>query len=230
MISAGKVVVDGDLVNASANVTGTLEFGAASSQEFTPTTNGVTNNITGTGTLTLKGAFEIDLTGADATLGNSWTLVDVASLTETFDTSFSVTGFTETAGVWALADGPNEWKFTEATGELTYVAGSGGYTSWIGGFAVGGLVAAGDDFDNDGMDNLAEYALNGNPSVSDVSVMPTLDLTPTDFEFTYSRLDLSIADTVQSFEYGSTLDGWTPIVIPAGLGETTCRDRHRYHR
>jgi hypothetical protein len=38
------------------------------------------------------------------------------------------------------------------------------------------------------------------------------------FEFTYSRLDLSLADTTQTFNYGSDLSGWTAIGIPTGPG------------
>ena len=77
------------------------------------------------------------------------------------------------------------------------------------------------DWDHDGLQNLLEYALNGNPSISDSSILPDLVVTATDFEFTYSRLDLSLADTVQSFEYGTNLTGWTPILIPAGPGVST---------
>jgi len=91
-------------------------------------------------------------------------------------------------------------------------------------FITGGLT--GDttgtgDPDNDGMKNQLEYALNGNPGVSDSSILPDLVVTATDFEFTYSRLDLSLADTVQTFEYGTNLTGWTPILIPAGPGVST---------
>ena len=98
---------------------------------------------------------------------------------------------------------------------------TGGYASWMAPFITGGLTGdttPGGDPENDGMKNLLEYALNGNPSISDPSIQPDLVVTATDFEFTYSRLDLSLADTTQTFEYGSNLTGWTPVIIPAGLG------------
>ncbi len=199
---------------------GTLELALGSTLKFAPTTNGVSNKITGTGTLLLKGAFNIDTSAATTTIGNSWTLVDVGTLAETFDPSFSVIGFTENSDVWTKPDGANVFTFTEATGVLSYSAAAtaGGFASYIAGFPVGGQNQAGDDFDKDGLSNLLEYALNGNPSVSNTSILPKLTVTPTDFEFTYSRLDLSLADTAQTFQYGSTLTGWTSILIPAGPG------------
>lgn len=198
---------------------GTLALASGSTLKFKPTTNGVSNKITGTGTAMLLGAFNIDLSGASATLGNSWTLVDVGTLAATFDPAFSVTGFTVNSHVWTKPDGANVWTFTEATGVLTYSAvATSGFSSWIAGFSVGGQNQPSDDFDKDGLNNLLEYALNGNPSVSNTSILPQLVVTATNFEFTYSRLDLSLADTVQSFQYGSDLVGWTSVLIPAGPG------------
>ncbi len=101
--------------------------------------------------------------------------------------------------------------------ELTVTAPAG-YTSWIGGF---GLAVADqdptDDPDNDGMNNLLEFALNGNPSTSDSSILPKLVVTATDFEFTYQRRDDSVSpETTQTFQWGTTLASWPgSAVIPA---------------
>jgi fibronectin-binding autotransporter adhesin len=113
---------------------------------------------------------------------------------------------------------------TQLTGSGTLVVMNGpaaGYASWMAPFITGGLTGdttPGGDPENDGMTNLLEYALNGNPSISDPSIQPDPVVTAMDFEFTYSRLDLSLADTTQIFEYGSNLTGWTPVIIPAGPG------------
>jgi len=79
--------------------------------------NGVNNSISGTGNVFLDGDFLFDLTGADTTAGNTWNIVDVANLNETFTATFSVIGFSESSDVWTSGD----WIFSEATGILTIV-------------------------------------------------------------------------------------------------------------
>ncbi len=196
---------------------GTLELALGGRLKFVPKANGIANKITGSGTLSLKGAFAIDLSGAAAANGNSWTLVDAGTLAETYDVSFSVPGFTQSSNIWTKTDASGKWTFTEATGVLSYTATTG-YLSWIAGFSVGTNNLPADDFDNDGLSNLLEYALNGDPSVSGTSILPQLTVTATDFEFTYSRLDLSLADTTQNFQYGSFFTDWTSIFVPAAPG------------
>ncbi len=200
---------------------GTLELLLGGSLKFVPTSNGVTNKISGSGTLLLKGAFAIDLAAAAAASGNAWTLVAVGTLTETYDASFAVTGFTQSSNVWTkTVGGGGTWTFTEASGVLSYTAPAG-FTSWISGYPVGASNQPGDDFDKDGINHLLEYALNGSPTIPDPSILPDLLLTATAFEFTYSRRDLSRADTTQRFRYGSNLAAWTAIPIPAGPGVST---------
>lgn len=91
-----------------------------------------------------------------------------------------------------------------------------GYSEWMAGLVAGGY--PGDqtpvgDSDHDGMKNLMEYVLNGQPGSSDLAILPDLTLTPTDVVFTFTRRAESAFDTTQVFEYGSTLAGWTPLNI-----------------
>lgn len=205
--------------NTTVNA-GTLELAATTgSLKFVPTTNGVANKITGTGTLALKGIFNIDLTGATATPGNSWTLVDVGTLAETFDASFTVTDFTQSSDVWTKPDGPNVWTFKESTGVLTYTVASA-YTAWIDATwpSLSDKTATGDP-DNDGIKNLLEFVLNGDPSISDQASLPDLVVTATDFEFTYTRRDDSLSpETTQTFQFGTDLAAWMSVVVPVGPG------------
>jgi autotransporter-associated beta strand protein len=104
---------------------GTLSLAATGSLTFVIDANGVNNKITGTGTVDLAGAFNFDLTDAVVALGNTWKIVDNATLAETYQNSFSVIGFTggQGAGVlWTKSTGGSlMWEFSESTGELCTV-------------------------------------------------------------------------------------------------------------
>jgi autotransporter-associated beta strand protein len=144
--------------NTTVNAGSTLQVFDNAALKFTPSANGVSNKITGSGSANLDGDFNIDQTGAAIANGNSWTLVDVGTLTETFGTNFTVVGFTETSGVWTKVDGDNTWTFDEATGALTLAVSAGGYDSWNG--ANAGGQTADLDFDLDGVKNGVEFFMN----------------------------------------------------------------------
>ena len=76
--------------------------------------NGVNNSVTGTGIAQYNGAFNFDLTAADATIGNSWAITNVT--TQTFGDTFNVPGFFESStGTWINGN----FQFDEATGTLS---------------------------------------------------------------------------------------------------------------
>lgn len=143
---------------------GGLVLDTSGSLKFVPGATGVNNSISGTGPVTLNGAFNIDLAGASSTIGDSWDLV-TSTGTVTIGSTFTVTGFTADAGavgsrIWTLGS----YQFAEATGILSVSANpdadSDGMddaweTTWFGGTAQN----AGDDFDADGTNNLTEYRL-----------------------------------------------------------------------
>jgi len=174
-----------------------------------------TNAVTGTGSLTANGDFRIDLTSADLTDGNTWTLVDPA-LTKSYGSTFSIPGFTEAADVWTKVDGANTWTFKESTGVLSLkIAPPGGFNNWIAGFSGLGDVSAGGDPDGDGIKNLMEYVLNGNPGASDPQILPALDASGSNFVFTFVRRVESFDDTLQVFQYNNDLgQTWQEITIP----------------
>ncbi|MEI6607947.1 MAG: autotransporter-associated beta strand repeat-containing protein, partial [Verrucomicrobiota bacterium] len=111
---------------------GTLVLTSTGTLKFAPTANDVCNKITGAGTATLNGTFNIDLTNAAIANGNAWTVVDVTtknySLTAVngSGTAFGRDSGTPGNGVWTLTSGDNTWTFTESTGvlSLTVVGGS----------------------------------------------------------------------------------------------------------
>jgi hypothetical protein len=76
------------------------------------------------------------------------------------------------------------------------------------------------DPDNDGLTNLMEFVLNGNPGTSDSpSIAPTLDASGNSFVFEFDRRDDSVAGNTLTFQYGESLTSWTSVPIGA-TGET----------
>jgi autotransporter-associated beta strand protein len=129
----------GTLVLAGANTytgnttvsAGTLMLADNASLTFIIGASGTSNKITGGGTLLLAGDFNFNLTSAGTTLGNSWTIVDVDPLGETFENAFAVTS---TLGIFTPNPGGDKWtkliplssnayEFTESTGTLKVVEG-----------------------------------------------------------------------------------------------------------
>jgi autotransporter-associated beta strand protein len=93
------------------------------------------------------------------------------------------------------------------------------YDSWA---ASKGLTGANNgptqDPEFDGISNLLEFILGGNPLASDPSILPAQTLTANDFIFTFNRADESESGITQTFQYGSSLTGWTNISIGASPG------------
>jgi fibronectin-binding autotransporter adhesin len=183
---------------------GTLSLPAAAGLRFVPTTNGTSNQITGNGGVELAGTFTIDLSGANLTNGNSWTLVDTVSLSsEAFLSSFSVAGFTETTNVHTLVDGDNTWTFSEVTGVLTLTTAGSDFDSWASGFSLVG--GPDDDDDGDGLSNFEEYAFGLDPT-NGASSSPIKDqLHPATGTFSYTRRDPALTDLSYAVQTSTTL-------------------------
>lgn len=213
--------------NTTVDGATTLVVAGSGAVTVKPTTDGVSSKVTGGGVVSFDGALRIDLTEAAVADGNSWTLVDVASPTYT-DVSFAVSSatlgnFTEQGDdvTHVLSSGNNTWTFSETTGKLTLaVTSGGGYGSWITGF---GLAVADqdptDDPDNDGVENIVEYALGRNPSVPEGSASNAVK-NGANLELTFERSDLAETNGDVSIivEYGDDLIAWTAVAVPATSG------------
>lgn len=167
--------------NTTVNSGSSLVLTQTGALAFKVVANGVTNSLGGAGSVLLDGTFNLDLSTADKTGGNAWTLVNTSTLAVTYDEHFSVSGFTKNGDVWSMTDGASTWTFTQSTGVLALV--SDRFTTWIGGF---GLTNASDrlpdaDPDHDGIPNGIEFVLGGNPATGmDSALMPTGELVSAD--------------------------------------------------
>lgn len=98
---------------------------------------------------------------------------------------------------------------------LNYQPGApGGFNSWIGGFPGLADSSAGADPDGDGISNLMEYVLDGDPSVGTGTVLPAVVRVGEELRFSYVRRSESKADSVQVVQYGSDFVSWTDLEIP----------------
>ena len=68
-----------------------------------------------------------------------------------------------------------------------------------------------DDPENDGIETMLEYVLNGSPLEPDMHILPTMDAVGSDFVFNFIRRVDSTEEIIQTFQYGSNLSGWTDI-------------------
>ncbi len=83
--------------------------------------------------------------------------------------------------------------------------GTGDYDGWIASFGLEGADAERDtDYEDDGMENLLEYALGGNPTNDDAAaVMPTLECTADTMEYVYRRRTDAVS---RGLDYGVVLN------------------------
>jgi autotransporter-associated beta strand protein len=99
---------------------GTLELGTSGRLAFALIGTS-SNSVSGPGTASFNGAFQLDLTAADLTDGTSWALAAVTS--QTFGPSFAILSsagsFTKSGVLHTLLSNGRTWTFSEATGMLT---------------------------------------------------------------------------------------------------------------
>lgn len=119
---AGASTWTGNLIFANASSLFTLTN--TGSLTFSIGANGVNNAITvsgsGAGTATFNGTFNFNLTGADTTTGDSWTIISSA-LTKTYGSTFAIANFTQETGNTSLWDN-GSYQFNETTGVLSVVS------------------------------------------------------------------------------------------------------------
>ncbi len=177
---------------------GTLDLATTGSLKFFPAANGLCNNVTGNGTASFKGAFFIDVTNAALASGNAWTLVNVATLNDTFAATFNIPGFTESANVWTRLEGQRLWTFSEATGVLSLsllTAVESWRQQYFGTTQNTGNAADLFDGNGDGESNLMEFATGQSPTAATTS-KPALVKNGATLELTYTRSLAAMNDGV----------------------------------
>jgi len=93
-----------------------------------------------------------------------------------------------------------------------------GYASWIATYPGLADTAASGDPNYDGIPNLVEYVLNGNPGKASTAILPVVTKVSNNFVFTFSRRLASAQDTTQIFQYSSDLSHWTDVSVSGTTG------------
>ncbi len=203
---------------------GVLRDGAAAPLALTKTGSGtltLSTATTYTGNTTVSQG-KLVLSGA--TLGDAST-VSIATgavlelNTGSTDTvgSVIVGSTTLTPGTYS-ASHPVYGAYFAGSGSL--VIAGGGYDSWAASKGLDGTPGkengVNDDPDKDGIKNLAEFYLDGNPLGNDQGILPVATMNATYLTLTFKRRDDAELDvTTQAVRYGSNLTGWTDVSIGA---------------
>jgi autotransporter-associated beta strand protein len=220
-------------------------FGAAATPATAVTDIPVAANVT-TGGMTFQGSGTTSLTGVNTYLGTTTvaggvlavtgtSLADSGKLvitsgkvqptgTEVVDTLFfgAVQQAFGTYGSTASAATFQDDTRFSGTGVISVTTGAGGsaYAAWALTKGLDGTNngATQDNGDFDGVANVLEFVLGGNPKASDPLILPDPTEDATNFYFTFNRADESEAEVGLTFQYGSDLTGWTDVAVGATTG------------
>lgn len=192
---------------------GTLQVTSSGSLRFYPTSDRTSNSVNGYAALSFLGTVDLDLSAADTTPGNTWTLFDLSGFSSHTLAPAAVTSslgsFTlASPGVWELPVSGAKWTFSAATGNLSYVAAATDYEVWgsLYGVTVGSEKG---DLDNDGLSNASEYAFGLLPN-SGASVNPiAVPLSKATGSFSYTRRRPSLTGLTYSVWVSTNLLTWT---------------------
>jgi hypothetical protein len=110
----------------------------------------------------------------------------------------------------------------DSEGWVSFVTGKASadpYTAWIDTFALSPADKLPEaDPDGDGVDNLAEFVLNGNPTSGSDNNLPVPSVTTNDFRFTFTRRDDSEGEVAVIFEHSPDLVTWTEMAVGTNSG------------
>jgi len=206
---AGPVALNGALRPGTA-APGALSFGGALTLngsavfELNTATAPRNDSILVTGAFTAGGTLTVVNSGPALVAGNTFALFSKAP-----------TGSFTSVSLPSLATGL-VWQNKLATNGTITVQTL--YDQWAAnaGLTSGGNDAPSSDPDADGIPNLMEFVLAGNPLQRDAAILPTMSVTGGNLVFTFLRADASESGTTVTAQYGTDLATWTDVPVGAG--------------
>ena len=211
--------------------------------DFTQATDlGAAAIISGTGSLTQAGTGTTTLTALNTYSGDTNVNAGILSLGQinpsnesstvgiaadaTLDLAFTGTDVVDKLFIGGIQQPAGDYTSAHASavftgpGTLRVTSGLPGFPLWITSTGLTGPDAApAADPDNDGLPNLIEFILGGqpnpaNPSANSSALAPTISLVPGYLVFTYRRSDLAFTapGLVIRVEHGTSLNAWSEAI------------------
>ncbi len=238
-VSGGTLLIDGTKNGTGAvNVASTATIGGTGTIAGTTTVNsggfvapgGDSAGTLSLATATLAGTYncQLDVSAGDrVTVTGTLTINPTAAITiSTIGTpaaaSYTIASYTTLSGTLPTITGiPAGYSLdTSVAGQVKIVKSS--YSAWVANFPGLSDTSVGGDPDKDGIKNLLEYVIGGNPGESSTSLLPTQSIVGTDLVLSYKRNDYSEADTTQVGQWSTDMLIWNdipPVKVSENLAE-----------
>lgn len=202
---------------------GALELATNGSLRFVIGGSGTNNAVNGTGTTTMNGQFNFDLTSASTNTNSTWTIV-ANTLTNSYGTNFLVNGFTGSGGNWTNTTNGVRYIFSQSSSVLSVqsIGGVTPYNAWVSSWPGFIQTAGTADPDGDGYNNNMEFAFDGDPTVGSpalISVASSAD-GPV-FSFLARRDTGAVSYVVESTSDLSTVPWTDNNVVTASIKESS---------
>ena len=217
------------LLIGTGTVAGTVTIAAASGGAAGTVNPGTVGGIgtLNTGATTINGTYVCDINATTSDLLAVTGALTLSNASITFNAlvtptaaTYTIATCTGTPAAFATVNNlPAGYTLSYTAGSIQIVRSS--YLSWAAGKGLDGTAGhengALADPNHNGISNVLEYVLNGEPLnfESPNAILPTLDDSGSDFVFTFTRRVDSADDTTQTFQYGTDLSGWTDVLITA---------------
>ncbi|MCX6877924.1 MAG: autotransporter-associated beta strand repeat-containing protein, partial [Verrucomicrobia bacterium] len=229
IINAGTLVV--------ANTTGSGTGSGAVTVQSTATlagTGSISGNVSvasggfvapgnaGTGTLTVASAAltgtyqcQLDVASGDqvvisgALTVNPGATIAVSTLGTPAAASYVIASYGSLVGGAPAVTGiPDGYVLDTATAGQLKLVKSGGFSAWADTWPGLTDKTPGGDPDGDGISNLLEYVIGGDPRVSSTGFLPEQAIVGSNLVLSYQRSDASEADTTQIGQWSTNLADW----------------------
>jgi autotransporter-associated beta strand protein len=211
-IPSGAIISPGDGTAATLNFVSDVTLASGSTYAVDITGASAVDRIsTPAATLTLNGTIAVTLTGYTPVLDDVFDLADATSISGTPTFDFTAAPLASGLG-WDTSSFATDGKIKV----VSVATGFDVFATTITDPEARGALA---DADGDGVSNILEYVLGGNPNVASQDILPDSSVTATDLVFSFKRRDDSEGDTTQVVEVSSDLVNWNTVIpITAASG------------